>query len=449
MDLSSIIPQFGSVLTTTVAFVLALSVIVAIHEYGHYIVGRWCGIKAEVFSLGFGPVLWARTDKHGTQWQVAALPLGGYVKFLGDADAASAGVDEETVKAMNEAQRRHTMHGAPLWARTLTVAAGPVFNFVLAVLIFSGISMVQGKIKEPLAIGELRPSPVQEITLEPGDQIVRIAGAEVPDWGTPGAFDTFLNELPIEPVLDYDVIRDGQEVSVAGPYPRPPVIVGLAPRSAAYSTGLKNGDVILNVDGMPLTAFSELKEIVEGSNGKELAFDIWRDGEVLEFSLSPKRVDDRMADGSFETQWRIGIAGGLAFEPASASIGVGEALLSSVARLWSVIESSLSGLYHMVTGAISSCNMSGPLGIAQVSGAMANQGAGSFINFIAILSAAVGLMNLFPVPVLDGGHLVFYAYEAVVRRPPSARVMQALMSFGLVFVLGLMAFALTNDILCP
>ncbi|WP_120501335.1 RIP metalloprotease RseP [Roseovarius sp. EL26] len=448
MEFSSFIPQFDGFLMTALAFVVALSVIVAIHEYGHYIVGRWCGIKAEVFSLGFGPVLFARTDKHGTQWQLAALPFGGYVKFLGDATAAS-GQSSDEVEAMDAVQRRKTMQGAPLWARAATVAAGPIFNFVLAIIIFAGVAMMQGTVKEPFSVGELRSSPVAEITLEPGDQIVRIAGFDFPEWGESGAFDAFIQNLPLEQALDYDVIRDGKTISVVGPYPMPPVIVGLAPRSAAYEAGLENGDVITRIDNSAVTAFSELKGVVESSNGRALKLDIWRDGEILELSLSPKRADERKDDGSFKTEWRIGIVGGLAFEPETVGAGPGAAVISGVNRLWTVIESSLSGLYHMITGAISSCNMSGPLGIAQVSGAMANQGASSFINFIAILSAAVGLMNLFPVPILDGGHLVFYAYEAVVRRPPSERIINALMSFGLVFVLGLMVFALGNDLFCP
>ncbi|MDP5349562.1 MAG: site-2 protease family protein, partial [Paracoccaceae bacterium] len=134
MDIVSFLPQFGGLAMTLAAFVVALSVIVAVHEYGHYIVGRWSGIHADVFSLGFGPVLFARVDKRGTKWQVALLPLGGYVKFRGDADAASAGTDEQAIRTMSEAEKRSTMNGAPLWARTATVAAGPIFNFVLAII---------------------------------------------------------------------------------------------------------------------------------------------------------------------------------------------------------------------------------------------------------------------------------------------------------------------------
>ena len=165
--------------------------------------------------------------------------------------------------------------------------------------------------------------------------------------------------------------------------------------------------------------------------------------------LEPRRVDEPQPDGGFETQWRIGIAGALAFDPATERLGPVEAVQRGAVQVWDIIEGSMSGLYHMITGAISSCNMSGPIGIAEVSGAMASQGAESFIWFIAVLSAAVGFLNLFPIPVLDGGHLTFYAYEAVTGKPPSDAVLRIMMTVGLTLVLGLMLFALANDILCP
>jgi Predicted membrane-associated Zn-dependent proteases 1 len=164
-----LIPQFGGLIWTLLAFVVALSVIVAIHEYGHYIVGRWCGIKADVFSLGFGPVLWSGMDRRGTKWQVAALPFGGYVKFAGDANAAS-GKDETAMEAVahDPAALRHTMHGAPLWARTLTVAAGPAFNFAMSILIFFAVAYTTGVERTPLTVGELRPMPQAERGLGTG-----------------------------------------------------------------------------------------------------------------------------------------------------------------------------------------------------------------------------------------------------------------------------------------
>ena len=433
---------------TLLAFIVALSVIVAIHEYGHYIVGRWSGIKAEVFSLGFGPVLWSRVDKHGTRWQFAALPFGGYVKFLGDASAASS-KDGAAMEQMSPERLRQTMHGAPLWARTATVAAGPVFNFVLSIIVFAAIMMTQGKTADPLSIGEIKPLPVQGIALQPGDQIVSIANSQIPDFGDAKAFDAFVDTLPAEALLDYLVVRDGMEISVPGPYPLPPLVSQLAPQSAAYSIDMEVGDVIVTVDGSPIATFTELKDIVETSAGRVLKLDVWRNGKIIEFSLAPRRVDEQLPEGGFHSTWRIGIAGGFAFVPGTERLGPLDAVSGGVSQTIRIVQSSLSGLYHMVTGAISSCNMSGPIGIAQVSGAMASQGAQSFIWFIAVLSTAVGLLNLFPIPVLDGGHLVFYAYEAVTGKPPSDRALRILMSAGLALILGFMLFALTNDIFCP
>ena len=449
MDIASLIPQFGSLFTTIVAFVVALSVIVAIHEYGHYIVGRWSGIMAEVFSLGFGPVLFSRMDKHGTRWQFALLPFGGYVKFMGDANAASANTNSDAVEEMPPELRRQTMQGAPLWARTATVAAGPVFNFILSIIVFAGLMMFQGKVAEPLVIGEVSPMPGAEITLQPGDQLLAIAGEPVPGFEETGAFDDFIDALPIAPRLDYDVLRDGQEVTVSGPYPMPPRAVNISPQSAAYDIDMKQGDVITAVEGTPISAFSELKDIVESSDGRALQLDVWRDGQMLDFALAPRRVDEPQPEGGFKTSWRIGISGGLAFEPATERLGLGDAIIGGFERTGNVIETSLSGLYHLIAGKISSCNMTGPIGIAQVSGAMVRQGADSFILFIAFLSTAVGLLNLFPIPVLDGGHLVFYAYEAVAGKPPSDKALRILMTVGLTLILGLMTFALGTDLLCP
>ncbi|MEM8775102.1 MAG: RIP metalloprotease RseP [Pseudomonadota bacterium] len=449
MDGISLIPQFGGVFLTLLAFVAALSVIVAIHEYGHYIVGRWCGIKADVFSLGFGPVLFARNDKHGTKWQVAALPFGGYVKFRGDSDASS-GTSDGTISSMSEEERRQTMHGAPLWARALTVLAGPVFNFILSIFVFGAIILGQGKIAEPLAVGELRPLPTSGLTLQEGDELVRIEGNEIPGPDSEDAtLDELVDSLPLKATLVYQVRRNGELIEVIGPHPMPPMVHQLAPRSAAFESGLKQGDVIVGIDGKDVVAFDQLKDVVESSNGRTIALDVWRAGETLEFDLTPKRVDEPLDEGGFQTNWRIGIAGGFAFDFATESKGVTEAFQDGIGQTWAVIQGSLSGLYHMITGAISSCNMSGPIGIAEVSGAMASQGVDNFVWFIAVLSTAVGLLNLFPIPVLDGGHLVFYAYEAAVGKPPSERALQVLMMTGLTLVLGVMLFALFNDIFCP
>lgn len=447
MDIATLLPQFGSVIWTLLAFVIALSIIVAIHEYGHYIVGRWSGIDADVFSLGFGPVLFSRVDKRGTKWQFALLPLGGYVKFKGDSNA-SGGKDEDAMASLSDAERRRTMNGAPLWARAATVAAGPAFNFALSILIFTGVLMLRGEVTDPVKVGELRAVPSQN-ELQVGDVLLAIEGVDLPSYGESASFQSFLDDLPEQEHLSYTVQRDDDTMVVEGPYVYPPVATQIVPRSAADDAGFRAGDIILSVDGSPIYAFDQLRDAVEGSGGSELAFEVWRDGDVRELTMTPRSTDEPQPDGSFKTAYRIGIVGGMFFEPATEITGPLNAFTSGVQQTGRIIEGSISGLWHMITGAISTCNLSGPIGIAETSGSMASQGTTSFIWFIAVLSTAVGLLNLFPIPVLDGGHLVFHAYEAVTGRPPSDKALRVLMALGLTLLLSLMLFALSNDLFCP
>ena len=449
MDIIGLIPSFGSLSFTILAFVVALSVIVAVHEYGHYIVGRWCGIHAEVFSLGFGPVLVSRHDKRGTKWQIAALPFGGYVKFMGDADAAS-GKDAEGMARLSAEDRGRTMHGAALWKRAATVAAGPIFNFLLSIAVFAAVIFAQGTATERPTVGQLIALPGENIGMQPGDVITAVEGQAVPDFET---LNALRDVIPPRESLTYTVERDGQLREVPGPYVMPPVAVGIQPRSAAMDADLQVGDVVTAIDGQPIWSFEQLRSAVGASDGRSLRLQVWRPagdaGQTFEVALSPRRMALPLPEGGFETRWLLGISGGMFFEPATVTPGPLEALSAGVGQTWFIVTSSLSGLYHMVTGAISTCNMSGPIGIAEVSGAAASQGLSNFIWFIAVLSTAVGLLNLFPVPVLDGGHLVFHAYEAVTGKPPSDRALRALMTTGLVLILSLMVFALTNDLFCP
>ena len=439
------IPDFGGLAFTLLAFIAALSVIVAIHEYGHYIVGRWSGIHAEVFSVGFGPVLLSRVDRHGTKWQIAALPFGGYVKFLGDADAAS-GKDAAAIDALDIEERRRSMHGAPLWARSATVAAGPVFNFILSILIFAAVLVVSGRPADEPIVGMPVPLPADMATLEAGDLITSIDGAPIE---TLADVFTVARELPPSETVTYGVERAGQAVEVEASFPLLPIVQSVAPQSAAMGAGLEEGDVIRSVDGTPIHAFSQLRDAVDASEGAALALSVWRAGETLDVTLSPRRTDLPMPEGGFETRWLIGITGGLIFDPETVRVGPLDAVWAGVEQTGFVIRSSLSGLWHMITGAISSCNLQGPIGIAETSGAAASQGIDDFIWFIAVLSTAVGLLNLFPIPVLDGGHLLFHAYEAVAGKPPSDKALRVFMTVGLTLLLSLMLFALTNDIFCP
>lgn len=447
MDLTSLIPAFGGLFFTLLAFVVSLSVIVFVHEFGHYIVGRWSGIKAEVFSLGFGPVLISRIDNRGTQWQFAMIPFGGYVKFLGDKDAASAGDDQE-IAVMDTDEKRQTMHGAPLWARTATVAAGPLFNFILSILIFSSIAFWQGQARDPLTVGSLYPVPYDH-GLKTDDVLLAINGDQIPSLLDAAAISIFWRSLSDDNRYDYKVLRNERVVSVEGPNLSLARVDQVVPRSAASDARIQPGDVIFKINGIKILRFEDLKVYVEKSKGSPLDLTIWRDGEVVAVQLVPKRVDEPLESGGFQTVWRIGIVGGqFFFAPKVTTLEARYALMFGAQNTWRIITGSIDGLYHVVTGAISSCNLSGVIGIAETSGQMARQGGESYIWFIALLSTAVGIVNLFPVPVLDGGHLVFFAYEAIVGRPPASQFLNALMMAGLTLVVSFMLFALANDILC-
>jgi regulator of sigma E protease len=445
LEFVNLIPNFGNLAFTIAAFVVALSVIVAIHEYGHYIVGRWSGIHAEVFSLGFGPVVYSRMDKRGTKWQLAALPFGGYVKFLGDSNAAS-GKDAGAIAGLSEAEKRHTMHGAPLWARAATVAAGPLFNFALSILVFAGFFLWNGIATDAPTVGTIKDTPFAAQSLLPGDVILAVNDVETPDMQS---FVDKAGDVPPAAQVTYAVDRAGAVIDVTGPHPFPAIADGVQPDSAAGEAGIAAGDVILSVDGTPIGSFAQLREIVGASDGKALNLTVWRAGEVLSFTLTPRRMDIPTSGGGFETRWLMGLSGGLVFVPETRTPGGFEVVKLAAIETYEVGLTSLSGIWHVATGAISTCNLRGPIGIAETSGAAAAAGITTFILFIAALSTAVGLMNLFPVPVLDGGHLVFHAWEAVTGSPPSARALNVLMTGGLVAILSLMVFALSNDLFCP
>lgn len=441
--MEAIVAALGGTAWTVVFFVIALSVIVFVHEYGHYIVGRWSGIHSEVFSVGFGPVLFSRTDKRGTRWQFAAIPFGGFVKFLGDADATS--VRKGDVSGLTAEERRHTMEGAPLWARSATVAAGPIFNFILTFFLLVGLSLALGVPREEPAVGSVRAFPFEGPTLQTGDVILAVEGQATPDWET---FGSVTDGLKGKTSLAYTVRRGDAELTVNGPHPLAPVVGEVQIRSAAMDAGIREGDIILKAGGQDVRYFDELPQIVAASKGEPVALTVWRDGESFEVSLAPRirTVDD--GNGGFTERYLLGLYSGLFFEPAVRSVGPWEAATGAVSSMWLMTTTTFSGLSHMIQGAISSCNLSGAIGMAETAGDAARNGVESFVGMLAILSFGVGLLNLFPIPVLDGGHLVFHAYEAVTRRKPSDRALRILMTIGLSLVLTIMLFGLSRDLLC-
>ena len=441
--MTNLIPSFGNIAFTMLFFVIALSIIVAIHEYGHYIVGRWSGIHADVFSIGFGKVIWSRPDKRGTVWQIAALPFGGYVKFKGDSNAASMGGDENVISG------RDTMLGAPLWARSATVAAGPIFNFILSFIVFAGILLFQGQPITPLTVSALPGFPENiEQQLEPGDRVLKVEGVAL---NYPDGFGAAVANVPSQPSVEYEVERDGERMLVRGPQPQPAYVQSITPRSAADDADLRIGDVIVSLNGAPVFQFGDMVEIVNETRAQPIELVVWRNGETFTTTLTPRLMAIPQADGSMMDEPKLGIGnGGLFFEPATTDVGIGESMKLAIQQVWFIIKQSLNGLKQMIVGNINTCNLSGPVGIAETSGSMASQGTLAFISFIAVLSTAVGMLNLFPIPILDGGHLCFHAYEAVTGKMPSDGALRILMAIGLALIGTLMLFAIGNDLLfCP
>ncbi|MGB4827566.1 MAG: RIP metalloprotease RseP [Paracoccaceae bacterium] len=441
--MNDVFAALGGTVWAVFFFVIALSVIVAIHEYGHYIVGRWTGIHAEVFSLGFGPVLASRTDKSGTKWQLAAIPFGGYVKFLGDADASS--VRSSDSPGLSPEERRHTMAGAPLWARAATVAAGPTANFILTFLVLVAMTLILGIADGAPTVGRVVATPWQGEMPHPGDRILALNGNVTPDYES---FSRVTTDLPHDPSVQWTVNRDGQDITFTGPHPMPALVGSVSVKSAAVAAGLQAGDVITRAAGRDIVTFSDLQDVVFNSDGQPVPLTVWRAGNTFDLTITPRRRDIPLAEGGFETKWLMGLTSGLVFDPATRRAGLGETISGAAFGMWDMTATTFSGLYHMIAGRISTCNMSGVIGMAETMGDAATAGPETFFTMIAILSLGIGILNLLPIPVLDGGHLVFHAYEAVTGRPPSDKVLRVMMAVGLTLLLSLMAFALLQDLIC-
>ncbi|MEM6466786.1 MAG: RIP metalloprotease RseP [Pseudomonadota bacterium] len=444
LELIASIPLVGGLLATVLPFVVVLGIVVFVHEYGHYIVGRWCGIKAEVFSLGFGPVLTSWIDRHGTRWQVAALPLGGYVKFVGDVDGSSRG-DPKILESLSPDAWAHAFHGAAVWKRMLTVLAGPVFNFILSAVMFAVMFSWQGVVKSPPTIGEIVNFPEREqIDIAPGDVVRAVEGQDIERFGDLYRIVQELGEVrPIQLTIE----REGRVFDTQVPYPLPPMVFGVEPLSPASRAGLEIGDYILSANGKTLNAFEDLRTVVMAAGDTRIPLSVWRDGEVLDLSIMPTLRAAEDGDGGFEERVMIGVAGGSAYIADTRTPAPWSAAWMGVEQVWTIIKLTVNGLAHIISGDISAKNIQGPIGIAQISGESATQGWGNFWFLIGLISTTIGLLNLFPIPILDGGHLVIFTYEAITGRPPADSVLQVAMSIGLAMVLLLMVFATYNDVM--
>ena len=358
-----------------IPFLFVLTIVVFFHELGHFLVARWAGVKVLTFSLGFGPELVGFNDRHGTRWKISAIPLGGYVRFFGDESEAST-PSSEALASMTEEERAGSFHHKGVGPRAAIVAAGPIANFILAIVIFAGLFTLYGK-----------PSTSARV----------------------------------------------DKIEVGG---------------AAAAAGFQVGDVVTAINNEPIDSFADMQRIVSTSAGEKLSFTVKRGDSVVQLQGTPefKEIKD-----PFGNAHRLGVLGiTRSTEPGDVTVehvNPATAVWLGAKETWFVIDRTLAYIGGVFTGREAADQVGGPLRIAQISGQVASIGLAALIRLAAVLSISIGLLNLFPVPLLDGGHLLFYAVEAVRGRPLSDRAQEMGFRIGLGLVLMLMVFATYNDIL--
>ena len=370
--LSGITDGIGGFLYVLLPFLLVLTVVVFIHELGHFLVARWCGVKVKAFSIGFGREIWGFVDKHGTRWRLAWIPLGGYVKFMDDENAAST--SPGNTANMSEEEKAGSFHAKPLWQRAAVVAAGPIANFLLAIVIFAMMFALIG---------------------------------------------------------------------VRSTAPRVDEVVANSPAAAA---GFKSGDIIRSIEGRAVDSFTEVLRAVSAAPGRQLSVVVDRGGADYTLNVTPERQEISDNFGGTIVRGIIGIR--RVTNPETIEhrrAGPLEAVWLGVRETNFIITSTLSYIGDVITGRQRADQLGGPIRIAEVSGQVAKVGPEAMLNLIAVISVSVGLINLFPIPLLDGGHLLFYAIEGLRRKPLSERTQEIGFRIGLALVLMLMVFATWND----
>ena len=365
----------GFVLGTLVPFLFVLTVVVFVHEMGHYLVGRWCGIGVKAFSIGFGPELLGFNDSHGTRWKLCAIPLGGYVKFIGDMNATSSQPSTEDLETLTNAERKVAFHTQPIWKRAATVVAGPLFNFLLTIAVFAVLFSVYGR-----------------------------------------------------PVLE-------------------PMVAQVTPGSPAEKAGILPGDRFVRVDGSKVETFADVQRLVSGRAGDAITFTMLRDGKEVTVTATPEPMEQKDALGNTIKVAVIGVVNNAELgQPRLITYNPVGAVGAAVEETGHVIQRTGQFLQRFVVGREDKCQLGGPIKIAKMSGQAAKLGFEWLVQLVAFLSVGIGIINLLPIPPLDGGHLLFYGVEAVIRRPVSERMMEMAYRTGLILVLGFMGFVFWNDL---
>lgn len=440
------IPLIGPTLSYALPFLFVLMIVVFIHEYGHFIVARWCGVASDAFSIGFGPELMGWRDKRGTRWKLSLIPLGGYVKFRGDSDVASGRADETALQQMSEAERAGSFPDASLWRRTAIVAAGPAFNFVLSIVLFAGLALSLGVVGDKPVVGYLtQTGNATKAGFQMNDRLVSVDGKPV---GSFADFSTMARDS-IGDELTVVVERGGETIEIPYTYLPPVQVQTVRSGSAAANAGIEEGDLIVAVEGKPIRLFTELRDFVTSSEGRPLIVTVERGGETLDLTMSPELREIRDENNEIVTRYLIGITH-------MASIGIGAptestsilgALKTGVQQTWGVLSATVFFLYELIAGRGDVGELGGPIRIAEFSGEAAQAGFDTLIRLTAVLSASIGLINLFPIPVLDGGHLLFYAIEAVRGKPLNERAQEIGLTIGFALIIMLMLFATYNDVI--
>ncbi len=379
------------------------------------------------------------TDKKGTEWQFAIIPLGGFVKFSGDDNLASI---KTQVGAKSDLSNPLQFNDAPLLSRFLTVLAGPLANFIFSVLIFSLILLLQGVSVNDPVIGKINKFYESNYDIRENDKILKVENKIVDSFSE---IFSFINKSDAES-LKLTIKRDNSIREIEIPYLLQPIVEAIEPLSAASLAGLQIGDVFLTVDDKKLNNFNDLREKITQSKGRSLKISVFRDGQILQKTIQPVLSPIEKQNGDYDSIYRIGVAGGPIFYPPKETPNVFRALIFGTEATAGVITASFNGIKGIIKGQIDPKHLSGPIGIAHAVSDSINSGIFALLSLIAIISSGIGFVNLLPIPILDGGHIIMMLYEYFSRKKPSEGVLRFSMIFGLVLLLSLLLFTTFNDI---
>lgn len=436
-------------------FVLLLSILVFVHEWGHYIVARMCGIRVETFSIGFGKEVVGRNDKNGTRWKFSLIPLGGYVKLFGDVDPASAGHAEGTedesgeIKPFTEEEKREAFFAQPVWKRAAVVFAGPAINYIFAIILLSALFTFSGQpVTPPVAAAVIGGSSADKNGFLPHDRVVSIDGETIT------TFEDIRREMMIALDLKkhFVIERDGKLMDIyASPekvtqedrfgFENSRGLLGLiSPRHAVAI------DTIVAINGKAYDDPEKVRVALVKRMGKSFTIEV-KNGEQKEvLKVHPMAEYNTFIENPDADEYNFLFMSGVDANQ-FVKYPVHIALVEAVDETWAITRGTLEALGQMVMGSRSAAELGGVIRIGAIAGDVARQGLVAVIMFMALLSINLGLINLFPIPMLDGGHLVFYAFEAVLGRPIPEQIQEYAFRAGFVFLVGLMAFANLNDIM--